>query len=457
MQAIAETVRRQQAFFRTGNSRAVDFRRRRLKRLEAAILAYENRFYDAFREDLHKPPLEVFGAEIGIVLKEIRLQLKMLSRWAAPTRVPTDRLNFPGVSRIRHEPFGVVLIMAPWNYPFQLALMPLVGAIAAGNCAVLKPAHDSTRVSALIARMIAETFADDYIAAFTGGREVNQALLDQRFDLIFFTGSPALGRIVMQKAARHLTPVVLELGGKSPCIVDRDARLEAAAGRIAFGKFLNAGQTCIGPDHLFVHRSVKERLIAGIRRWIVRAYGEDPERSADYCRIINHRHVDRLSGLMRSAGTIVHGGRVNREARYIEPTLIDGITPHDPIMQEEIFGPLLPIIEFTRLTEVIDAVNAGEKPLALYYFGASAARRDRLLDAVPSGGGCINDTLMHITNANLPFGGVGNSGMGRYHGKASFDAFSYQRSILQKSTVVNLTLHHPPYGRKLRYARPILS
>ncbi|WP_218187992.1 aldehyde dehydrogenase family protein [Desulfosarcina cetonica] len=401
--------------------------------------------------------MEVFGTEIGLVLTEIRHHIKKLGKWARPTRVPTNLLNFGSRSRIYHQPFGVVLIMAPWNYPLQLALAPLVGAISAGNCAMLKPAHYASHVSELIRTMIVEVFDPAYVSAVTGDRAVNQALLEERFDLIFFTGSPSLGKIVMAKAARHLTPVVLELGGKSPCIVAKDAKIEVAAPRIAFGKFINAGQTCVAPDHLFVHRSVKAPLIAKIRDWIIRSYGTDPQASADFCRIINTRQFDRLVTLMRSAGAIVHGGRVDREDRYIEPTLIDDIHSGDPIMQEEIFGPLLPVIEFSHLDEVIDMINAGEKPLAMYFFGSTVADRDRLLRETSSGGGCINDTIMHLSNPNLPFGGVGNSGMGHYHGKFSFDTFSHHRAILEKTTAFNPSVAYPPYKQKLRFLRSFLS
>ena len=457
MESIATAAKAQRDFFATAKTLNIDFRLNQLKSLRDALLHYEHRFYEAFWKDFRKPAMEVFGSEIGIVLKEIDHHIKMLPKWSRPTRVPTDLLNFYGQSRIYHEPFGLVLIMSPWNYPLQLALAPLVAAIAAGNCTMLKPAHYSAHVSALIHEMIKETFDPAYVSVFTGGREVNQAILDQRFDLIFFTGSPALGRIVMAKAARHLTPVVLELGGKSPCIVAADAKLDVAAPRIAFGKFINAGQTCVAPDHLFVHHSVKANLIENIQRWIERSYGPDPQQSPDYCRIITRQQFDRLSHLMHSAGTIVHGGREDREDRYLEPTLIDGIQTTDPIMQEEIFGPLLPIIEFSALTEAIDAVNAGEKPLAMYFFGSKAADRDRLLAQTSSGGGCINDTIMHVANPNLPFGGVGNSGMGSYHGKHSFEAFSHHRSILQKTTAFNPSIAYPPYGNKLRFLKRLLS
>lgn len=457
MESIASAVKAQRAFFQTGKTLDVDFRRERLKRLKNALLRYEEKIYDAFWEDLHKSKFEAFGTEIGMISKEIKLHYKKLRKWAKPEKIVTDMLNFYSTSRIIHEPYGVALIIAPWNYPLQLALLPMVGAISAGNCVLLKPAHYSEHVSEVIRELVSETFDPAYISVVTGGRDVNEALLDERFDFIFFTGSPRLGKIVMEKAAKHLTPVTLELGGKSPCIVEPDADIRVAAQRICFGKFLNAGQTCVAPDHLFVHADVKKRLIEEMRKCLRRFYGDDPEQSPDFVRIITAAQFSRLENLLHSAGTIIHGGRVNRETRYIEPTLIDGITPEDPIMQEEIFGPLLPILEYTKLADVISLINAREKPLALYLFSASKRVGERLLAATSSGGGCINDTIMHVSNHRMPFGGVGNSGMGCYHGKFSFDTFSHQRSILRKTTRFNPTLAYPPYGNRLRYIRRILS
>jgi aldehyde dehydrogenase (NAD+) len=457
MDSISKIVQAHHEFFKTGRTINIDFRRDNLKKLQEALLKYENKIHEAFWADLRKSKFEVFGTEIGMILKEAKHHYKKLATWAKPTKVGTDILNFGGSSRILHEPFGVVLIMSPWNYPLQLALLPLVGAISAGNCALVKPANYSAHVSEVISELISETFPPEYISVLTGDRSVNQAVLEERFDFIFFTGSPSLGKIVMEKASRHLTPVVLELGGKSPCIVEQDANLEVAAQRICFGKFLNSGQTCIAPDHLFVHKEVKAELLLKMRNCITKFYGDDPEQSSDFGRIINDQQFNRLEMLMRSAGTIIHGGRVNRAGRYIEPTIIDGITYHDPIMQEEIFGPLMPVLEFTRLEEVIAVINQHEKPLAMYFFSASDAKRDLLFSSTSSGGGCVNDTIMHVANPNMPFGGVGNSGMGGYHGKFSFDTFSHHRSVLQKTTRFNPTIPYPPYKNKLRYTKMFLS
>ena len=457
MDAISQSVQGHRDFFRTGQTLNVGFRQESLKKLIDALSRYESKIYDAFREDLRKPKLEVFGTEIGMILKEAKLHRKKVRKWAKPTRVTTDMFNFYSRSRILHEPYGVVLIMSPWNYPLQLALLPLVGALSAGNCVLMKPANYSTHVSDIIKEIITDIYPPEYVSVFTGDRSVNQAVLEERFDMIFFTGSPSLGKTVMQKASRHLTPLVLELGGKSPCIVEPDANLNIAAQRICFGKYLNSGQTCIAPDHLFVHRDVKEKLLAGIRATIVKFYGDNPQQSPDFGRIITDRQFDRLVRLMGSAGTIYHGGQSNREERFIAPTIIDNITYDDPIMQEEIFGPLLPVLEYSDVHDVIARINAHEKPLAFYLFTESEATRDLVLSSTSSGGGCVNDTIMHITNHRMPFGGVGNSGMGAYHGHYSFNAFSHHRSMLQKTTKFNPTLAYPPYKNKLRFIKPFLS
>jgi len=457
MENISHVVKKQREFFRTGKTRDVDFRLQNLKKFKKALWQFEERIYDAFWKDLRKSKYEVFGTEIGMISLELKHHIRKIRRWSRPTRVRADMLNIPSSSRIIHEPYGNVLIISPWNYPLQLALLPLVGAISAGNCVLVKPAHYSENVSRVISELIGSTFPSEYIHVVTGDRTVNQAVLEERYDLIFFTGSPHLGRIVMGKAARHLTPVVLELGGKSPCIVENDAKLDVAVQRICFGKFINSGQTCIAPDHLFVHREVKDRVLQKLAGCIRGFYGDDPEKSPDFGRIINQKQFDRLIELRDSAGKIIHGGRSNREDRYIEPTIIDGITYDDPIMQEETFGPLLPVLTYDRLEEVIPQIVEHEKPLAMYFFSSSKRKRDLLLSSTSSGGGCVNDTIMHITNPKMPFGGVGNSGMGSYHGKFSFDTFSHHRSILRKTTLFNPTVPYPPYGNKLKYTKWLFS
>jgi aldehyde dehydrogenase (NAD+) len=358
--------------------------------------------------------------------------------------VATPIIHFLSRSRIYHEPYGVVLIISPWNYPFQLTIAPLIGAIAAGNCVLIKPSEFSPATSALMAKMIAEIFDPDYLAVFQGDAEATQQILAEKFDYIFYTGSTAVGRIIMTAAARHLTPVTLELGGKSPCIVDQDARLDYGIKRIAWGKFLNAGQTCIAPDYVLVHRKIKEAFVEEMIRTIHTFYGEDPMESPDYARIINERHFNRLLRLTEK-GRILSGGNSRRKDLYVAPTLIDQVSPDDPVMQEEIFGPILPLIEYDDIDEAIAFVNQRPKPLALYCFSENKQIQDRVLRETSSGGGCINDTISHIGSQELPFGGIGESGMGGYHGKVSFDTFTHQRGILFRSNLVDMPLRYPPY------------
>jgi aldehyde dehydrogenase (NAD+) len=457
MESISQTVKAHRDFFRTGKTLDIEYRKDSLKKMKSVIEKYESKVFDAFWEDLRKSQFEAFGTEIGMVYKEIKHHVKKVKKWAKPTRVLTDIINFYSTSRIYHEPFGVVLIMSPWNYPFQLALTPLIGAISAGNCAVMKPAPYSKNISDVLVEIITESFDPGHVSVFAGGRDVNQALLEERYDYIFFTGGPRLGQIVMEKAAKHLTPLTLELGGKSPCIVESDANLKVAAQRITFGRYINSGQTCVAPDHLFAHKAIKDQLIKEISQCITNAYGEDPEQSPDFGRIITDQQFDRLEYLLNSAGKIVHGGRTNKEARYIEPTIIDEIKLEDPIMQEEIFGPLLPVLEYTSLDDVIESINDREKPLAMYFFSASNSAKEKLLARTSSGGGCINDTVMHLSNPRMPFGGVGNSGMGAYHGKHTFDTFSHHRSILHKTTKFNPTMAYAPYGNKLKYTKRFMQ
>lgn len=445
----------QRTFFATHATRDLAYRRSALERLEAAIVRHERRLTDALYQDFRKSPFEAYVTEIGIVLAELRLHRQRLRAWARPVRVPGGMATFPSLNHVYREPFGVALIIAPWNYPFQLLMNPLVGAISAGNCAVLKPAEFAPHTSAAIAELIRATFPPEYITTVEGGYAQIQALLDAPFDFIFFTGSPALGRVVMEKAARHLTPLCLELGGKSPCIVDADANLPVAARRIAWGKFLNAGQTCVAPDYLFVHQHVKTAFLEHLKDAITRMYGEQPRRSPDYPRIINAQHLAHLQRLLQG-GTPVFGGEVVEAERYVAPTLIEGVRLEDPIMQEEIFGPLLPILTFTAIDEVIAHVNARPKPLALYYFSQSAARQDHLLSRTSSGGACINDTVVHLANPKLPFGGVGNSGMGAYHGRQSFETFSHQRSVVRKPTWLDIPLRYAPYLGKLGLVKRLL-
>jgi len=433
----------------------LSFRAAQLRSLKRGIDKFEPALFRAMAQDLGKSEYESYASEIGFVQHEISYHLKHLKKWARPQRITTDLVNFWSQSRVVREPHGVVLIIAPWNYPFHLLMAPLAGAISAGNCVVLKPAEYSSLTAGVLADLVADTFSPEYVTLFTGGRDMNSALLDERFDHIFFTGSPALGRVVMEKAAQHLTPVTLELGGKSPCIVAPDADLNVAARRIAFGKFINAGQTCIAPDYLFAHLSIKNALVEKIRLAIERFYGPDPRQSPDFGRIINPQHFSRIAGYM-DRGEILMGGTTDSTERYIAPTLLGMVSAEAPVMQEEIFGPILPVLEYEEIDSVISFINEREKPLALYLFTGSRNTEKQVLSRTSSGGACVNDTVMQITNPRLPFGGVGSSGMGAYHGRHSFEAFSHRKSVLNKSTRIDIPLRYPPYRGKMGLARLLL-
>ena len=440
---IESLLQNHRAFFATNQTKPVAFRLHMLKKFKSAIREYEKRITDALWTDLHKSPEEAYLSEILIVLHEIDLHIRKLNKWAKPQKAKTPFYLFPSSSMVLNEPLGVALIIAPWNYPFQLLMNSVVGAISSGCCAMLKPSPYTPAVAKVMEDMVSETFPSEYLSIVQGSRKVNAMLLEQRFDFIFFTGSPNVGKVVMQAASQHLTPLVLELGGKSPCIVDKDADLDASAGRIALGKTLNAGQTCIAPDYLFAHRSIKNKLIEKIGKNIVKMYGEDIQQSPFLTRIVNEQAFDRLENLMHH-GTLKFGGKIDRNDKFISPTIIDDVKPDFPIMQEEIFGPLLPVLVFDDVEEVISYINANEKPLAFYYFGKSKTAME-VISKTTSGGGCINDTLMHLTNPYLPFGGVGNSGLGKYHGKNSFLAFSNQRAFMKTTTKINLPFKFSPY------------
>ncbi len=440
---IKELYDNQKRFFATRRTRDLAFRIEQLRRLKSAIEKNENQLMEALWTDLHKSAEEAYLTEISMVTQEIDNHIRHVRKWARPERVPTPFHLWPSFGKIIYEPLGVALIMAPWNYPFQLLINPLVGAISSGNCAILKPSPYTPAVAMALERMISGTFDPAYISIIQGGRNVNDIVLDLHLDLIFFTGSPVVGKVVMQAAARHLTPVILELGGKSPCIVDADADIDIAARRIAWGKAINAGQTCIAPDYLFVHRSVKNELLDKIAESFILMYGKDIQAGRFYPRIVNDRAMKRLQGLL-AKGTIHSGGRVDENERFISPTILEGIGPDDPVMQEEIFGPILPVMAFDRIGQVLDFVNAREKPLAFYYFGNRKKAWD-VICQTSSGGGCINDTLMHVANHHLPFGGVGNSGMGKYHGRESFLAFSNRRAIAVTTDRMDPPLRYPPF------------
>ena len=443
-ESISQTMAHLRAFFDSGKTRSIDFRIAQLKKLKEGIRKYEPAIMASLYDDLLKPPFESYASEIGILYMEIDHVIRHLRSWSRSRRAATPIIHFLSRSRIDQEPYGVVLIISPWNYPFQLAVAPLIGAIAAGNCALIKPSEFSPSTSQTIVNLVGELFEADYIAVFQGEAHATQKLLEEKFDYIFFTGSTAVGRSIMNAAARHLTPVTLELGGKSPCIVHEDASLKYGMKRIVWGKFFNAGQTCIAPDYILIHTKQKDVFIEKMIRTIYSFYGEDPMTSPDYARIVNERHFTRLVALMRN-GRILYGGKYLSNDLYISPTMIDQVSPEEPLMQEEIFGPLLPLIEYDDIDEAIAFVNRKPRPLALYCFSESRTIQDKVLRETSFGGGCINDTISHIGSQELPFGGVGESGMGAYHGKASFDTFSRRRGILFRSNLVDIPLRYPPY------------
>ena len=453
---IKKNLAEHRKYFYTHETKDVEFRLSQLKKLKRAIRKYEEPLYDALWKDLHKSKFEAYGTELGLVLEEISLHIKNLKAWASPKKVKTPVLHYKSESFIHYEPYGVALIVAPWNYPFQLLINPLVSAISSGNTVMLKTSPYTPETARVMDEMISETFDEKYISIYHGGREVNKHLFEEQFDYIFFTGSPMLGKIVMKMAAEHLTPLTLELGGKSPAIIDADANLEIAARRLIWGKLINAGQTCIAPDYVFIHSDVKDKVLELMKENIHDFYGENPQESPDFPRVVNQANIVRLTQLMKTE-TIYTGGQVDAEDRYIAPTILTDVSPESPIMQEEIFGPILPVLEFNHIDEVVDYVNANPKPLAMYYFSESNAKQKDIMNRTSAGGGCINDTLMHIANNNLPFGGVGNSGMGLYHGKYGFEAFSNLRSIIKKSTLIDVPVRYAPYEDKLGMIKMLIN
>lgn len=440
---IPQLVENQRRYFATGATLPLEFRRTQLGKLKQAIIDRQDAIVAAAKADLGRPEFEAYF-EIATVT-EINLALKKLKSWMKPRRVWAGLENFPASAWVQPEPLGLALIIGPWNYPFQLMMSPLVGAIAAGNCAMLKPSEHAPHTAKVVAELISSTFDPDYINLVEGEAEVSQQLLAEKFDHIFFTGGTAIGRIVMEAAAKQLTPVTLELGGKSPCIVDADIHVKHAARRIAWGKFINAGQTCIAPDYLLVDRRVKEVFLEHLLQSIQEFFGDDPAASPDFARIVNHRQFDRLVPLLESGATLV-GGQCDRDSRYIAPTVLDHVTWEDPVMADEIFGPILPVLTYDSLDQAIDQINAHPRPLALYMFSRDQAKQQQVLRATSSGGVCLNDTVLQVGVTNLPFGGVGNSGMGNYHGKASFDTFSHYRSVLKKSFWLDPSWRYAPYG-----------
>ena len=442
---ISEIVKKQKAFFRSGKTKNLNFRIEQIKKLNKLVQQHEKEIYDALNHDLNKPHYESMMVETGPFYAEIKHTLKHIREWATPEIVPTSLFNTPGASKIIREPYGNVLIIAPWNYPFQLTFSPLVGAMAAGNCAILKPSEHAPHTSAIMKKIINQHFEEEYIHVIEGGVKETQELLHERWDYIFYTGGPEVGRIIYQAAAKHLTPVTLELGGKSPCVVHKDADIKLAAKRIAWGKWINSGQTCLAPDYLFVHAEVKDKLVDALKNAVNNSYGNDPINSSDYCKIINEKHYNRLKGYLND-GEILFGGKYDDEKLKIEPTVLFNPPFHSTVMTEEIFGPILPVYTYNNIQEVIEFVNSREKPLATYLFSKSSSVQRQYLDHTSSGGVTINDTVLHISSSEMPFGGVGESGLGAYHGKYSFDTFSHKKSVLYRGPQpLDNYLRFPPY------------
>ena len=438
---ISTTRQKQKAYFQSGATLALALRKQMLRKLASAIHQYEKALADALWQDLHKSYEEAYLTELSIIYGEIRNHLRHMRRWARPERKCSPIAIMPASSKIIKQPLGNTLIIAPWNYPVQLLLNPLVGAISSGCTAMLKPSPYVPNVSRVLTEMIRSTFSEEYIAIVEGNRDVNQMLLAERWDLIFFTGSPALGKMVMEAASKHLTPVVLELGGKSPCIIDKSADLKVAAKRVAWGKALNAGQTCIAPDYLMIHEDVKDKFLKLLVKEWKELLTKDPQQAKHFVRIVSDKALERLIGYLDN-GTIYHGGHYDRAERYLSPTILTDVSPDAPVMLEEIFGPIFPVLTFKQIEEVTEFVAKSERPLALYYFGKKG---DYILRHTISGGTCINDVIMHIVNHDMPFGGVGNSGMGTYHGKESFMTFTHRRSVVSAPTFVDMPFRYMPY------------
>ena len=443
---INNIIKIQKDFFSQGRTLNLKFRRNALMKLKEAIKRNEKEIEKALLLDLGKSASESYMCEIGLTLSEISYMLKHLKRFSSEKTVKTPLANFLSRSYIKPVPYGNVLIMSPWNYPFMLAMEPLVDAIAAGNTAIVKPAAYSAHTSEIIARIIKECFSEEYVCVVTGGREENRALLEGDFKYIFFTGSKGVGKEVLKKAAEKLIPVTLELGGKSPCIVDETANISLAAKRIVFGKFLNCGQTCVAPDYILCKEEIKEKLIYELKKQIKLQFGDNPLENKDYGKIINERHFNRIISLADKC-KVVYGGSFDREKLKIEPTVMDGVTCEDPVMQEEIFGPILPVLTYNSTEEIAERINSGDTPLALYIFSTDKKNIKKITSSIQYGGGCINDAVVHLATSEMGFGGVGESGMGSYHGKTGFDTFSHYKSILDKKNIIDLPVRYQPYKK----------
>lgn len=458
MEDINLIFKNQKEFFESGKTINVDYRIKSLKKLNDIIKKNEDKILSELKKDLGKSNFEGYVTEVGILYDDINFHIKNVKKWSSEEKRKSPIVYYPSKSYIYKEPYGVTLIIGPFNYPFQLVIAPLIGAISAGNTAIIKPSENSRNIALLLEKLINENFPEGYLRVVNplGGKETVSLLLDKPFDYIFFTGSVRVGKLVMQKAAQHLTPVTLELGGKSPCIVDSDAKLKLAAKRIVWGKFLNSGQTCVAPDYLCVHKSVKDELLKLIINEIRVQFGENVRNSEDYPRIVNKSSLERLSGYLND-GKIYYGGNIDEDNLYMEPTLIIKPDLNSPLMSDEIFGPILPILVYEDLDNVIKFINHREKPLALYYFSESKKKIKYVLTSTTSGGVTINDTIIHVANPNLPFGGVGNSGVGKYHGKESFETFTHNKSVMKRGTFIEFNIRFAPYKNKLNLVKRIMK
>lgn len=446
-------IEKQRDFYNTNITKNIDYRIKALKRLKETITRNEEKINKALKEDLNKSAFETYMCEIGIVLNELTYTIKNVKKWSKVKKVKTPISQYHAKSFIIPESYGLTLIISPWNYPFMLAIQPLISAISAGNCSIIKPSEYSPNTSKIIKEIIKETFDEEYVAVVEGGITESQELLNEKFDYIFYTGGIEVGKIIMEKAAKNLTPVTLELGGKSPCIIDETANLELAAKRIMFGKILNAGQTCVSPDYILVHNNVKEEFTKKIEKYIIEFLGNKPISNADYPKIINEKHFERLQNLITNEN-IIFGGNFDKETLKIEPTIIDNVKLDSPIMKEEIFGPILPILSFENIENAIEIVKKKEKPLALYLFTNNKKVENKILNEISFGGGCINDTIIHLASSELCFGGVGTSGMGTYHGKYGFDTFTHYKSILKKYNWIDMPMRYHKYtNKKLKIIR----
>ncbi|MFK8186454.1 MAG: aldehyde dehydrogenase [Phormidesmis sp.] len=451
---IPEILQAQREFFASGQTRPLSFRIEQIKKLKDAILERQDDIIAAARADLGRPEFEGYF-EIGVTA-ELSYVLKHLKRWAKPQKVSVPITQLPGSAWIQPEPLGSVLIIGPWNYPFQLVISPLIGAIAAGNCAIIKPSEIAPATSKVVAELISAIYPPEFVSVQEGGVEVSQALLAEKFDHIFFTGGTRIGQIVMEAAAKQLTPVTLELGGKSPCIIDKNVDLKVAAKRIAWGKYLNAGQTCVAPDYLLVHESIKPEFLTILKDTIRESYGDDPSQSPDLSRLVSDSQFDRIAALMEGEEILI-GGQTNRSDRFIAPTVLNNVSWDAPIMKEEIFGPVLPVLSYSDITDAIQQINARPKPLALYIFSQDEALQEQVLSFTSSGGVCINDVFLHVAIWGLPFGGVGDSGIGAYHGKHTFSTFSHMKSVLRKPFWLDLDWRYPPYASKLDFFKKVVG